>query len=363
MADYFELSRLLNNQRSGMGNPGAASLGYLLGGGGKAREQQIFNSAALNGVRMQDTLAQARMRQQQGIDHDRQMAARRSLENRYRSKGNEDLADMFAGYTNPEQIAMAREALLKSEAMKQAIDLANNPSVDYNHLNALKMATANGPTQFVRNLGDGSYTGNAYVTNPTVALSDIGRAFVGEKGAQANAANAAASQHLAGAALDKARADAVTGKGSAGKPQGLTTELTKAMFSKPVVDQDGNQAKDSQGRPVTQVDTDKLMNFMQFANRPGVSPNQNAALPQYANAYGEQNDAAPPGAIDLGAPTQSKFPSVGNIIDSSSNPIAARFNFNANAQNSAGQRKVVRTGTLNGKKVVQYDDGSTEYAQ
>lgn len=337
MADYFELSRLLNNQRTGMYNPGASEFGALLGGAGRARSQQIFNQAALNGVRMQDTLAQARMRQQQGIDHDRQMAARRSLENRYRASGNNDLADMFAGYTNPEQIAMAREALLKAQAMDQALKLANNPNVDYNHLNALKIATAAGPTQLVRNLGDGSYTGNAYVTDPTVALSDIGRAFVGEKGAQANAANAAASQHLAGAALDKARADAVTGKGSAGKPQGLTTELTKAMFSKPVVDQDGKQQTDSQGRPVTQLDTDKLMNFMQFANRPGVSPNQNAALPQYANTYGAQNNNPPPGAIDLGAP--------------------------ASTASAPAQRKVVRTGTLNGKKVVQYDDGSTEYAQ
>lgn len=305
MANYGELGYLLNQRRAGMGNQGAASLGYLLGGGGRAQEQQIFNRSALEGARMQDVLAQARQRQQAGIEHDNQIAARHSLSNRYRSQGNPELADMFDAYDNPEQIAMARENLLKGNALSQAIGLANSPTIDYDRLNAIKMATANGPTQFVRNLGNGSYTGNAYVTNPDVQVSDIGKAFIGEKAAQAAAANAAASQHYAGANLDKARTDQVK-SGGAGKPQALTSEMTKAFFSKPVLDQDGKQATDSQGRPVTQIDTGKLANFMQFADRPGVSANQNAAIPAYTNTYGAQNDNPPPGAIDLGAVLSGK---------------------------------------------------------
>ncbi|HXD84732.1 MAG TPA: hypothetical protein VN599_09905 [Rudaea sp.] len=118
---------------------------------------------------------------------------------------------------------------------------------------------------------------------------------------------AAAAKNYAGANLDKARTDAVNGKGAAGaKPQALTTELTKAFFSKPVTDTDGQQKTDSQGRPVTQIDTDKLQNFMQFDNRPGVSANQNAALPQYMNTYGAQTDNPPPGAIGLGAALTGK---------------------------------------------------------
>lgn len=311
MANYGELGYLLAQRRAGMGNQGAASLGYLLGGGGRAQEQQIFNRSALEGARMQDVLAQARQRQKAGIEHDNQIAARHSLSNRYRSQGNPELADMFDAYDNPEQIAMARENLLKGNALSQALGLANSPTIDYDRLNAIKMATANGPTQLVRNLGNGSYTGNAYVTNPDVQISDIGKAFIGEKNAQAAAANAAASQHYAGANLDKARTDAVTGKGAAGaKPQALTSELTKAFFSKPVTDASGQQTTDSQGRPVTQIDTDKLQNFMQFDNRPGVSANQNAALPQYMNTYGAQNDNPPPGAIDLGAALTGKTAAV-----------------------------------------------------
>lgn len=190
MANYGELGYLLAQQRAGMGNQGAASLGYLLGGGGRAQEQQIFNRSALEGARMQDVLAQARQRQQAGIEHDNQIAARHSLSNRYRSSGNPELADMFDAYDNPEQIAMARENLLKGNALSRAIDLANSPTIDYDRLNAIKMATANGPTQLVRNLGNGSYTGNAYVTNPDVQVSDIGKAFIGEKNAQAARARA-----------------------------------------------------------------------------------------------------------------------------------------------------------------------------
>jgi hypothetical protein len=256
---------------------------------------------------MQDVLARARQSQKAGIEHDNQIAARHSLSNRYRSQGNPELADLFDAYDNPEQISMARENLLKGNALSQALGLANAPTIDYNRLNAIKMATADGPTQLVHNLGNGSYTGNAYVTKPDVQVSDIGKAFIGEKNAQAAAANAAASQHYAGANLSKARTDAVTGKGVPGaKPAALTTEITKAFFSKPIMNSDGQQATDSQGRPVTQIDTDKLQNFMQFDSRPGVSANQNAALPQYMNAVGAQNDNPPPGAIDLGAALTGK---------------------------------------------------------
>lgn len=301
MNNYGELGYLLAQRRAGMGNQGAASLGSLLGGGGRAQQQMIFNRSALEGARMQDVLAQARQRQKAGIEQDNQIAARHSLSSRYRANGNPELADLFDADNNPEQVAMAHLNLLKGNALSQALGLASAPSIDYNRLNAIKMATANGPTQLVRNLGDGSYTGNAYVTNPDVQVSDIGKAVIGEKNAQSGAANAAAAQHYAGANLDKARTDVVTGKGAAGaKPQALTTELTKAFFSKPVTDANGEQTTDSQGRPVTQIDTNKLQNFMQFDNRPGVSANQNAALPQYMNTFGAQNDNPPPGATDIG---------------------------------------------------------------
>lgn len=201
MADYGELGYLLANQRAG--NRGAAELGAVLGGGG-ARSQMIFNNAANQGAQMADRLAQARQRQFDEIEKQRQRDSRHKLVESLKET-NPLGAQFLDSYENPEQGISAMEKMQQAAAMKQALDLANNPSgVDYNHLNAIKMATAANPTELVRSLGDGSYTTNAYRTDPNVQLSDIGRAFVGEKRALAGEHQAQAERARAGIGADKA---------------------------------------------------------------------------------------------------------------------------------------------------------------
>jgi hypothetical protein len=198
MAEVGDLGLALQHQRQ------AGSVGGLGAMFDPLRREKIASEAQYAGARMADVLAQARQRQYDEAEKQHQRAARHSLADRQRSGGDQELGDYFDAYDNPEQIAAAREKFTHTKAMQQAIDLANAPSVDYNHLNALKMATSATPTELVRSLGDGSYTHNAYRTDTPVDISQIGQAFIGEKRALAGEHNAQAERARAGIGADKA---------------------------------------------------------------------------------------------------------------------------------------------------------------
>lgn len=369
MTNSGELGYLLAqrnpNQLSRSGAAGASELGLALGGAfgdDSQHYKDVFDDRAARVGRMEEQLARARATIQSNITRENQRAARKSLSDRYRSQGNSDLADMFAGYDNPEQIAAAEKTLQAADYTRQAWAARNGNLED---LNRALMVIHGQPVQTTRN--EGGVLLNPYGSpEQQTVTTEIGKALAGEH-------NAAAARSYAGANLDKARTDQVK-SGGAGKPQALTSEMTRAFFSKPVLDQDGKQATDSQGRPVTQIDTGKLANFMQFADRPGVSANQNAAIPAYTNTYGAQNDNPPPGAIDLGAaltgaPAQAaasqptaKIATPQSQADFDALPSGATYVNPADGK-TYRKKNVVRTGTsADGKRVVQYDDGTIGYA-
>lgn len=208
MANYGELGYLLAQRRAGMGNPGAASLGYLLGGGGRAQEQQIFNRSALEGARMQDALAQARQRTQQNI-------GREGLAAREEKNGDSELAAIIraGGTLNPNEIAQYRQNSQKTQFSKDAWAARNG---DPNALNRMLMVIQGKPVEFQHSLGEGQYTPNAYDTNSKPITTDIGRARVSEIGAlmqehnaQAGAAKALQDQR-AGKAPDATKSKPFT---------------------------------------------------------------------------------------------------------------------------------------------------------
>lgn len=199
MADYGELGYLLAQRRAAMPNRGAEELGAVLGGGG-ARYNAIFNNAASQGALMQDRLAQARQRQYDEIEKQRQRDSRHKLADSMRDS-NPLGAQFLDSYENPEQAAKAQHDLLASQFMQEAWAARNG---DPNALNRMLMVMHGQPVEFQRSLGDGSYTPNAYDTTSAPQLSEIGRAFVGEKRALAGEHQAQAERARAGIGADKA---------------------------------------------------------------------------------------------------------------------------------------------------------------
>jgi len=360
------------NQLSRSAGAGASELGLALGGAFSDNSQHfrdVRDDRAARVGRTEEALARARAAVKENI-------GRESLAIRAEKNGDSELAALIRGSRdiNPNTYYEGMGRKQANDYQQKAWELAQAPGRDWGSLNADLAVLNKKPVQVQRALGDGMYTSNAYEPTTAPSVTPVGSAKISELGALMQEHGAAAAKNYAGANLDKARTDEVNGKGAAGaKPQALTTELTKAFFSKPVTDAIGQQTTDSQGRPVTQIDTDKLQNFMQFDNRPGVSANQNAALPQYMNTYGAQTDNPPPGAIDLGAALSGKQPPAAKTSQSaapSSPKSQADFDalpsgslyVNPSDGKTYRKKNVVRTGTsADGRRVAQYDDGAVDY--
>jgi hypothetical protein len=293
-----DLGYLLAQRRAagGAGNSGASELGALLGGGGQARTQQIYNQAAMQGAHEAEFRARARKAQQDEAYKEMQRSTRHRAADRVRST-NPGLADAFEGWDDPALATKAQDEAQKTQFSQDAWAARNG---DPNALNRMLMVIQGKPVEFQRSLGEGQYTPNAYDTTSQPVVSEIGRAIIGEKGAQAGSANAAAAQHYAGADLERARTDEVTGKGAAGAKRTSLTAAQEKIFNKPVNDETGTQKMDSQGRPVFAADPDLMTQFQQFRDRPAatVSPNADKALSQFTSMKA-QEAAPPPGAFTL----------------------------------------------------------------
>ena len=163
--------------------------------------------------------------------------------------------------------------------------------------------------------------GNSAPVNQTIQ-TPTGRALMNFDGPQAAALKSALQGPIASGASDSELAQALTGntmqpgpgqwavsidpKAAAAqtvKPAALTAENAKLAFTKPVLDSSGNPAVDNNGHPITTLDIPAAQDFQKFIGlRSGADPslaNQNAALAQYRSEFGEQNQAPPPGAMDL----------------------------------------------------------------
>jgi hypothetical protein len=192
MANYGELS-MLEQARGPQGDTrGAGMLGYVLGGGARAHAQQIGMQGAITGARMQEILAEARRVQQAEIN-------RQSLQHRYYSEGKNALAEMIGTMkeVNPNLIADYNQKEQKTGYSQQAWQTAHGEHPDLNTLNRELMVIDGKPQQLTK-IEDNTVL-NPMTTPDTQNLqtTELGRAIIGAKGAEANSANTAATLHNA----------------------------------------------------------------------------------------------------------------------------------------------------------------------
>jgi hypothetical protein len=180
---------LLEHARGPQESRGAGMLGYVLGGGGAARREQAFNQGALTGARMQDVLAQARQRQKAEIG--RQANYQAAI-----ARGDNDMANMFL-YANPNEVADYESKHQKTGYSQQAWQTAHGDHPDLNALNRELMVIDGKPQQLTK-IEDNTVL-NPMTTPDTQNLqtTELGRAIIGAKGAEANSANTAATLHNA----------------------------------------------------------------------------------------------------------------------------------------------------------------------
>jgi hypothetical protein len=297
-----DLGYLMERRReAGGGGAGMSELGFMLGGGGAARRQQIFNQAASQSALMQDRLAQARQRQQDEIEKDYQRSQRRSAQSEIDKKDHLG-ALLYGGGEKYGEVTKAQEEAQGAQFQKDAWEARNG---DPNALNRMLMVINKKPVEFQHTLGEGQYTPNAYDTTSQPVVSDIGRAIIGEKGAQAGAANAAASQHIASADAERALADQRRGKGTGASTKPLTDKDLSMLIGDPIMDEKGQPELDAQRRPVYVPNRNALNDFMSYAdkNNTGLTPK---AWSEFHNSFGNVDSGSSTGAAP--EPHQRKKP-------------------------------------------------------
>lgn len=328
---------------------GAGELALAFMGGSPMHRQQVQAQGAL----IQDRLAMARQRQWDEAEKQHQRDARRGLVSSIAEK--DPLGAQFLdSYENPDQAAKARHDLQESQFSQAAWEARNG---DPNALNRMLMVMQGKPVEFQRSLGDGSYTPNAYDTTSTPQLSDIGRAFVGEKKALAGEHNAQAARATAAIGADKAAnyeiVDTPLGKVRVNKMNPSDTQPV-LLDGQPVQKSPGTPQRFTQHEAVAALGGDNgtpdPARYRAFedlkAKNPGMSDTD--AFAQFRNTY--DDDPAAAASAGMGPPAASSGP-----LDK----LGALFSA---AKPQPQGRKIVRTGTANGKRVVQYDDGTIEEA-
>jgi hypothetical protein len=368
MADYGDLGYLLSQRNPNRMQHAGSEIGLALAGGDPLRRAQIESEGALSGARMADVLAQARQRQQQEI-------GRQNLAEELRKRGDTIGASAVGASStiNPGEIGQYLKHAQEVEAARRNLELADEPTVDYNHLNARKIAMAPGPTELVRSLGDGSYTSNAYNTNVKPELSEIGQAFVKEKGALAGEHNAQAERARAGIGVDKAAnwelKDTPDGMVRVNKLTGETVPLS--VNGKPVSKAPATPKSFTEHEMAAALSTPDSngkidpMRFRQFEavkdqNRGKGDSDVFAALRQQ-----DAEDAAAASGIgppkSLAPPVPSELAQLFGAGDGTSNaPIVPGLPLASKA--SASGKTVVKQVIKNGRKVNVYADGSGDYA-
>lgn len=402
--DYYQLER----NRMGTASPGWSHLGAALMGGG-AKQEQSFQTGALNGARMQNAMAEARM-------NTFKANAQQNLGAALHAQGidpqqAEIVAALMGAGHDPHQFGEYQNDQQKLTASQGALQAAQGG--DDTLMNRLIAAGSMHPLEVTKIQGDTVL--NPYQPqdgqplNPTqVGMARIGtqHAEAGKFSADAGAANALAAQRTAktpGAPqaseqtlqgiMNQANAMAQSGAKDSDvdafvhqqmlqkglqpngeqfygneKPTALTTEEIKANFG------------DGQGG----IDQDSLRRFYNFQRSKNL-PNSTRALQQFGTDFSNvQGGAVPPEQPGLlqrmfggGSPAPQPGPDPADGADITYDPqnrglpnssndldlvkrMAGARDANISAFDARAQgKKVVRTGTApDGTRVVQYDDGT-----
>lgn len=250
MANEGELGYLLA-QRGRPAATGGQALGFMLGGGGAAQRAQIYNQAAYRGAQMQDVLAQARQRQQEGIARDNYAAE-------LRKRGDPDSMDLASmvlssgANMNPSEIAKAREQMLHARVMQEAINYAKDPNFDQNRQTRLLEAIEGKPQQHMKIEGDTQFDPFVTPGGQTPTTTAVGKARIAELGSLVAEHGAQARRAEAGIGADKAGNYELKDT-----PQGMV-RVNKITGEATPVTQDGNQIAKPPKTPPRFTDTERL---------------------------------------------------------------------------------------------------------
>lgn len=382
MADDFNY---LMRQREAplQGNRGADMAGMFLGGGNNPRAEQLRQQGMLSGARASDAMAQARERQQKEV-------AKANYAERMRRKGDPDslnLADMAEAGLNPNEFAQAGANNQKAKILADAYTRATGKNPDRNTINLLLQVYEGKPADLTKVAGGVSYDPKVTPDQNTFTPTAVGAADISEKRAQAGSAGAAAGEHSALADLARARTKEV-GEGS---------KTGKSLSREQVLGGFGTPDKNS----VLQVDPQKYEDFLSYqkkniANDPryldanyalinykGGEASRQSGLAAMADPRSDvdplgilDNDPAGPSIHTRGGSSTPPTPPAATPGDKGLHTLFAGQDTPSDANASTGTpapsaldtkiktaRQVVRTGkTKDGRKVVQYDDGTTETA-
>lgn len=384
MADDFN-SLMREREAPLQGNRGAGLAGMALGGGNNPRAAQMQAQGQLMGARAGDAMAQARERQQKEV-------AKANFAQRMRQKGDPDslnLADMAEAGLNPNEFAQAGANNQKAKILADAYTRATGKNPDRNTINLLLQVYEGKPADLTKVEGGVSYDPKVTPDQNTFTPTAVGAADISEKRAQAGSAGAAAGEHSALADLARARTKEIT-------DQGGTAKTGKALSREQVLGGFGTPDKNG----VMQVDPTKYEDFLNFQKKNiGNDPrylDANYAMIQFKGGEASRraglaamadpnNDPDPLGILandPAGAsirtrggsapptppPTQPGDKGLHTLFADQPTPSDANASAGTPAPSALDTkiktaRQVVRTGkTKDGRKVVQYDDGTTETA-
>jgi hypothetical protein len=222
-------------------------------------------------------------------------------------------------------------------------------------LGNMLLAASDGKPLETTSVTDGTAFNKYDTPDQTMNVTDVGNATIGLRHAQAGAANAAAGEHAANTRLADTKTEAGgfapdRGDTKPTRPTSAPITMLGALLGK--VGTDGNPPE---------IPAEKLRQFLAWqagkANTDQRYLDGDFAMQRYASeaplGSGVHDAPSDVGAVDLsklgetlvkgGAPSLTQAPA----------PSPA----------PAPARKVVRTGTApNGRKVVQFDDGTVDYA-
>lgn len=357
---------------------GWATLGAALGGANNgARQQMLFNQGAEQGARIENLLGEARRRRDQNLAFQSitpdSIAAAMST------------ADPITGQPYRPEAAQAMQGNLMSAMLHAGVDLrqlsgyqkgqqdigwgnqawsqATSANPDDNLLTRMQIVRAGKPVERARVEGNAVIDPYKTPDSQTVRMTDLGQAMAGAQGALAGKYGAEASAAHALVDERNAHAGLYATQTAAGGWNPHTGDGGGETAAKPTLPSQGAMASvlgqeydDATGKTTIP----KAADFMAWqASRAATDPryaNGNFALQQWA-----LQDQPPTGAVAL--PKDGDLvTAMGGTPTKASDAIPSSAGAAVKPAAAKPSRTVVRTGTANGRKVVQYDDGSIDYA-
>lgn len=313
---------------------GWSELGAALGGGGQSR-QRAYQSGVDAGARQSLLLEQARQRRDENLGI---QSVTPELITRAQVGDQEAQASLMSalvhGNRNPNQLATAQGTMQGTDFRRDAMAAAVDPGTSLDSLNRRMIVIGGKPVDLTKVQGHNVINPMVSPDAQTVSPTEIGLASIMAKGAQAKASDALT--------VKRAQAPSL----SAGRSRRPTKAILPKAFELAAIL--GKQTDPATGREaIDPAAAQQVYGYIQ--SHPGAS----------IADYVAKAPVGSPGALPpVGATTLTDLMG-GSAKVLPSQPGAPSA---VAAAPPAAARKVTRTGVANGRKVVQYDDGTVDYA-